>query len=331
MLLGIYADPHITKNMKSIQGYWESSVQKTFCFMYEQFNKANVEMAVCLGDFFDKAVLEAKSVRLVTEILQLINSQSFPTIFLLGNHEVDSYYHNILEFLDQYENIIPVTERRLIDNNMYFIPYTSDIEDFEGTDCLKDKIVFTHHDFYGTELANGKVKASFGIDPNLVKDARIVFNGHVHLHSELGNIVNLGSVLKSQQGELKVGDYPCFATYNTVTGDYNYIPNFYSIMYLTVGTDVRKVIEMYEPMCEFILSICYTDDEDFMEDPDQFQNIIKYNLRKRVSGSLEDEIEVSRTHIDIKEVVSQYIMNDSSIADSDKEVMINLGLTLLGD
>jgi len=330
MILGIYADPHITKNMKSIQDHWEGSVYKTFRSMYDQFNEETVEMAVCLGDFFDKAVLEAKSVRLVTEILQLINSQSFPTIFLLGNHEVDSYYHNILEFLDQYENIIPVTERRLIDNNMYFLPYTSDIEDFEGTDCLKDKIVFTHHDFYGTELANGKVKASFGVDPDLVKDAKIVFNGHVHLHSKLGNILNLGSVLKSQQGELRVGEYPYFAIYDTVIGNLKLIPNLESILYLTVDTDIRKVISKYSSDCKFLLSICYEEDGD-MEDPDQFSNIIKYSMRKLVTGSLESDVEISRTHVDIKEVISQYIKNDSSVQDEDKDSMISLGLSLLGD
>ena len=211
MLLGIYGDVHITKNMRALQDIWDVTATKSLYNMYDKFDEANVEMVVCLGDFFDAPRLEAKHLKLVLPILDNINNRSYPTYILLGNHESYDEESNILEYLTTYDNIIPITSPTEIEG-MLFLPYYADPSKFN----MEDKIVFTHHDIYGSALASGKTEAFFGISPEVFKDARIVMNGHVHLRSKVSdNIVNAGSILVSQQGELRLGDFPRYYTLDT--------------------------------------------------------------------------------------------------------------------
>lgn len=329
MNVAIYGDVHLTKKMSGIQSYWDDSALRVFSSMYNRFSELDVESAICLGDFFDAPRLEAKSVKLVTEILSLINNSSFPTYFLLGNHEIFDDDSNILDYLSEYDNIIPVTEVKEYEGKV-FVPYNVNLEDLPE-DLINGKYLFTHHDIYGSELAGGKVKASFGTNPRILQGARRVFNGHVHLNSAFGNIINVGSILKSQQGELRVGEHPSYYVLYTDTGNiiHCHVTDDY-IAPLTLNSEEYPcALDMYPPNVKFLLRLSYKDESQVLN-IDSDPRILKFRIHKDVSNSSMESADVVRRSIDIKELITTYIHKDDTVAPEDKEHMVSLGLSLLG-
>lgn len=322
MLLGVYGDIHLTKNMRSMQDIWEVTAMKSIQTMYDKFDELNVESAVCLGDFFDAPRIEAKSMNLVLPILESINTRTYPTYILLGNHEASDSDSNILEFLSSYENIIPITSMTDIEG-MIFIPY---YEDPKNADIKSDNIVFTHHDIYGSELASGKTKAFFGLDPDIFKDAKLVMNGHVHLKSKVrSNILNAGSLLVSQQGELKLGDYPSYYLLDTKTGKYETYDNVHSMIYLTIDeSEGDKIVHTYDQM-HCVLKVEYEN-----EIPEIWIDTAHTSWKKKISsiGSSEDSV-VTTSNFDMKNYLVEYLSKDEEIPEDEKEEYIRTGLELL--
>lgn len=324
MLIGAYGDLHITKNMRGLQERWEDTSLKSITHMYDKFDELNVESVVCLGDFFHAPRIEAKSMRLVMPILDLINSRTYPTYILLGNHESESTDSNILEFLSSYDNIIPITRTMDIEG-MLFIPYYDDPQLYNIT---KDHIVFTHHDIYGSSLASGKTKAFFGLDPSIFKEAKLVMNGHVHLKSRPApNIVNAGSLLVSQQGELRVGDYPSYYTLDTRTAELKEYENLYSMIFLTIKLEEVDKVEEYNS-CSLVLKVEY---EGEIPDPEKWILTAHTSWRKKIS-SIESSTEniISDRNFDMKNYLTEYIKKDQEISEKNKSDYITTGLELLG-
>ena len=322
MRVGVYADPHVTKNMRSMQSLWEVTTIKSFSSMYDRFDELDVESVICLGDFFDAPRLEAKHLSLLIPILDMINSKTYPTYLLLGNHEIYDDNSNILEFLNGYDNIIPVTNTIDVEG-MLFIPYS---ESPELYDITPDNIVFTHHDIYGSELAGGKTKAFFGIDPDIFKEAKLVMNGHVHLKSKPAkNIVNAGSFLVSQQGELRLGEFPSYYVLDTKTGDYSSYNNEHSMIYLTIDeSESSKIVDNYDQM-HCVLKVEYEN-----EIPESWINTAHTSWKKKVSsiGQVEETI-VKSSNFDMKNYIIEYLKKDAEIPESSLEEYISTALEML--
>lgn len=322
MLIGVYGDVHLTKNMRSLQSIWDTTAMKSIYNMYDKFDEMSVEAAVCLGDFFDKPMIEAKHMQLVMPILNHIDQRTYPTYILLGNHEIDSDSSNILDFLSNWNKIIPVTELSEIEG-MVFIPYNVD----PTTVDISGKIVFTHHDIYGSDLAGGKTRAFFGLDPSIFKDARLVMNGHVHLRSNPAkNILNAGSLLISQQGELKVGTFPQYYVLDTKSCKYHTIDNKYSMIFLTSPADkIDEVIEAKYDNSNLVLKVEYSG-----EIPDIPINTLHTSYRKISDSISSDRGELVRANsFDINNYLRHYIESDQGVPDFYKEEYIRLGLELL--
>lgn len=323
MLIGCYGDVHLTKNMRSLQYLWDTTATKSIISMYDTFDELEVESVVCLGDFFDTPRLEAKHMNLVLPILRHMNERTYPTYILLGNHEIDSDESNILDFLSTYDNIIPVTKLTEIERFL-FIPYNVNPTEVE---YKSNHIVFTHHDIYGSELAGGKTKAFFGIDPDIFSEAKLVMNGHVHLKSEVrSNVVNAGSILVSQQGELKLGEYPEYYTIDTLTGSLVRYENKNSMIYLTIDeSETGKVVEKYDQM-HCVLRVEYND-----EIPDNYINTAHTSWRKKIS-SIEGKVEsvVSTSSFDMKNYLTEYIKKDPEVSDDKKDDYIATALEVIG-
>lgn len=323
MLLGVYGDVHITKNMRTMQSLWEVTSMKSISTMYDKFDELDVEMVVCLGDFFDAPRLEAKSMNIVLPILSLIESKTYPTYILLGNHEADNTESNILEFLSSYNNIIPITNLTEVES-MVFVPYYEKLEDL--SEIISDKIVFTHHDIYGSSLASGKTSAFFGANPDCLKSARLVMNGHVHLKSNPSdNIVNAGSLLVSQQGELRIGEFPSYYTLDTRTAEYKSYDNEHSMIYLTIDkNEVDKIVLTYDQH-HCVLRVEYDE-----EIPTAWIDTAHTSWRKRLDSidSVEDRASHD-TNFDMKNYIVEYIKKDASIDEKRVDEYVSTGLELL--
>lgn len=319
MKLGIYGDLHLTKNMRTLQSIWDETSIKSINHMYDKFDEMDVESAICLGDFFDAPRIEAKSMNLVIPILDMINSRTYPTYILLGNHEAESSESNILDFLNTYDNIIPITHTMCVES-MLFIPYYDDPILYD----MKGKIVFTHHDIYGSALASGKTTAFFGLDPSIFKDAKIVMNGHVHTKSKPApNLINTGSLLVSQQGELRVGDRPSYYILDTKTMILDKYDNMDSMIFLTIEKDEVSKVAKYDSK-SLVLKVEYDG-----EIPDLWIETVHTSWRKKIS-SIDSQGEiVSNRNFDMKNYLVEYIKKDQDVPEDKKEDYITTGLEMM--
>lgn len=320
--VAIFGDAHITKNMRSLQNIWEESVISSFMNMYKKFDEEEVEFVVGLGDLLDTPEIKAKHLHLLRPVFQMMNLRSYHTYLLLGNHEIESDSSNILEYLSEYENITPVTDSDIIREQFAFIPYNVDLKELDP-EFMKDKYVFTHHDIYGSDLAGGKVKAFFGLDPDIFKDAKKVFNGHVHLKSKFAkNIINSGSLLVSQQGELKVGEYPSYYILDTETEAVIEYDNKFSMIYQAINmNEVSKVIQYDED--KLVLRVDYEG-----EIPENFINTAHTSWRKMINSIESNTTDVIRTsNFDLKNYLIDYIDKDPNV--TDKEAYKKIGLEVL--
>lgn len=336
-MIAIYGDVHLTKKMGALQSVWDENAIQVFKYMYGAFNDKHIlgdtadtyiDCAVCLGDFFDAPRLEARSVKLVTEILSIMNNSSIKTYILLGNHEIFDEESNILEILSEYENIIPVVDSMTV-GNLTFIPYNVDPETVE----FSGNYVFTHHDIYGSELAGGKVKSSFGISPDVFQSAKRVFNGHVHLRSQFGNILNVGSLLKSQQGELHYLEAPAYYLLDT-REDAIYerlLPGHY-LAYQTVNIhQIPELLSSYPENVSLVLRLDYDESEEIADLSVYESNprILRMSIRKTIKGSLHSDEFVKKSALDLKEIITNYIRKDSSLTEDVRARLIPLSMSLL--
>lgn len=326
MQVGIFGDCHLTKNMRTMQSIWEKSATDSILNMYNKFDEENVEFAICLGDFFDKPVIEAKSLHFILPILNYMNTRKYPTYLLLGNHEIDDYEHNILEYLSEYDNIKPVTNWDIIRDNFLFIPYNVNPEELIEN-IIENNYVFTHHDIYGSVLAGGKTKAFFGLDSSIFKSAKRVFNGHVHMKSRIHpNIVNAGSLLVSQQGELELGEYPSYYILDSESGDVVEYENKHSMIYLSVDEPKLNLVSKKYDLNKVVLQIEYEGDL-----PDYDITTAHTSWRKKIKSIQSDSTEVIRTtNFDLKNYLVDYIKKDPNVKDEDKESYTKIGLEVLG-
>lgn len=323
-ILGIFGDAHITKNMRSLQDKWDESVINSFTHMYKKFDEEKVEFVVGLGDLLDTPEIKAKHLNLLRPVFQMMNLREYPTYLLLGNHEIESDSSNILEYLSEYKNIIPVTDSDIIRGEFSFIPYNIDPTELDS-DYIRGKYVFTHHDIYGSELAGGRTKAFFGIDPEVFSGALLVMNGHVHLRSRVNNIANAGSLLVSSQGELRLGDYPKYYILNSSTGLMQEYDNEYSMIYLTTDSNKLSEISTYNEN-NLVLRVEYSGDLPDVRLPEAAH--ISY--RKLIDNiSSNDIVSRSNKNFDMKSYLSEYIKKDTSVPEEDEEDYIKTGVELL--
>lgn len=328
MKILIYGDPHITKKIQEFQNEWNESILTTFTEMYDVALSNGVEFAICTGDFFDKDIIEAKSVPLVNNVRTIMSK--LPTYLLLGNHEIDSNDNNILDALGD-DKFIPVTSMKSV-NDILFIPYTVDLDTL-NKEAFKDKVIITHHDIYGSVLAGGKVKASFGYDPNMFNDAKIVFNGHIHLRSKLGKVFNTGSLFSTQFGELDENsfDHPMYYIYDTESGDITYYVNNNSLHYVTCDVSKVETVTSHYSNTNVILRVSYLNNSD-VEVLSLPENVMKVSKRKIISNNPIESTDIVKNsvNIDIKDMISSYITKDNNVPEEDKSRLIGKCLDIIG-
>lgn len=345
MKIGLFSDSHITRNMIGMEDMWHESILKSFEYMYKVFKDYGVDFVINCGDFLDKNYVNSKD---LTFIMGVLNKIDIETYFLVGNHESSSEVDHIIRIAN-YNPLIKVVgdfyEIHKDNETFTFLPYYIDIEEFLKNHDIKDHIVLTHHDIFGSPLAGGKVSSSFGVNPGLFDDAKIVFNGHIHSRSILGKVHNIGSMFSLQFGEIDEGninDKPKFYVYDM--DNVKEFDNPYSPLYITCN--VKKLDDYLYNIrhnCDegnnVILRISYENDKDIdsidMEEKlFDYDNVKKVLYKKIIDNSsdinIQDVIdETSKTNIDIKEVIRTIIYMDKDIEPEDKELYIDACINML--
>lgn len=166
----------------------ESLARETFC-----------DMVVCLGDFFDKAELNAEEITALNELIWA----DIPHKFLVGNHEMGkndlslSTAH-LLSLCDNVDVIdTPIIEFNAKTRyNLVYLPYILEEDRKPMNHYVRgdNNIIFSHNDIKGIQM--GKFISSEGFDiEDIQKNCKLFLNGHLHNGSKVADkIINCGNL-----------------------------------------------------------------------------------------------------------------------------------------
>lgn len=221
MKLLLYSDLHISKTSsilpisaeKSKFSYRQNMIIETGKYLATVADENNVDMIINLGDTFDVHTITSYDIVTASEFFKCFRYINVPHIVLVGNHEMVNRDFNAVELLSNIDNITVITEPSSVnagfiaslrhpdadlsntpksDNTVLaFLPYCNyrDILEFPDGEFL-----FSHQDIQGSSI-RGDITLQDGINTATLKDKyKLVFNGHIHKSSIMGNIINVGSV-----------------------------------------------------------------------------------------------------------------------------------------
>lgn len=226
----IYSDLHISERGSMMRG-------KSRLYYVEKYNEwldstilnNNIDFVIDCGDLVSSDVLTSK------EIVSLYNftqknkySDNIKTVHLLGNHERNSKDGSInsIELIKLHKNHQIISNSTVIvlgNKKLAFISYgcESDLPDAD--------IAFTHLDL----VPNGS--NFIGLNHDLFKKYKKVFNDHIHNPNEFGNIVNIGSPLGSNLADDYSVARPGVIILNLETLEYKRIENPFAPLYFKLN------------------------------------------------------------------------------------------------
>lgn len=155
---------------------------------------------ICLGDFFDKAELDAESITALNEI----QWSPIPHTFLVGNHEVNSadlkYSTAHLFNLKDSKVINAPCIEELADCQILYLPYYLEKDRPNLTELFKDrdpsakKLLLSHNDIKGINYGKFISKEGFSVS-EIESVCDICVNGHLHNESQVtSKIRNIGNL-----------------------------------------------------------------------------------------------------------------------------------------
>ena len=157
------------------------------------------EKIICLGDFFDKAELDAEAVTALTEI----KWARIPHVFLVGNHEMNrrESLFSTAHLLNLHDDIIVADRPYAVylveqDIELAFLPYTLDYnipERFRDAN-RRTRILFSHNDVCGINYGQFVSKEGFQIE-DIEDCCDLCINGHIHNNGKISTkIINIGNI-----------------------------------------------------------------------------------------------------------------------------------------
>lgn len=201
MKIGCYTDVHCAYTSSILPLHCEGSkyttrlqmIIDTFKWMYQLFDKQNVDMIVNCGDLFDSHSLRSEEIAAMSEALSY--SKGIQEYHVLGNHEILDKNRNFYAtaLLKNYPQIEVVQIPTKIEN-ISFLPYMEEEDVNEVLPMLKNKILFSHIDIKGSRVTPQHTLTS-GVAPLKLLDLfELVINGHLHAPESFGEYIhNIGA------------------------------------------------------------------------------------------------------------------------------------------
>lgn len=210
MKILLYSDVHISKTssilplnfLSSKFSFRQNMIIETGKYLANLADEYKVDMIINLGDTFDVHTVTSYDIVTASEFFKCFRYLSVPHLVIVGNHEMINSDFNAVEILSNIDNITVIDEpcRTGVSTllkadgsepiNLAFLPYCNykDIIEFPEGDFL-----FSHQDIQGSVI-RGVTTLTDGIATDALKQYKLVFNGHIHKPSIMGNVVNVGSV-----------------------------------------------------------------------------------------------------------------------------------------
>ena len=251
MKILLFTDNHFCENSSIIRKQGnkysfrlENQIQ-TLNWINEIAIEKQVDKIICLGDFFDKPILNAQELSALKEI----NWCNIPKEFIVGNHEINS---SNLEFnsTNVLSKIGKIIDKPSIDSGygyeIIYLPYILETERkslrdyinelekdyWQGmwsTQEVKQIIILSHNDLAGIRFGQYESKIGFDIK-EIYENCNIFVNGHLHNQQQISEkILNLGNVTGQNFSEDGLKYSHCIGILDTNTLNIELINNPYAI------------------------------------------------------------------------------------------------------
>lgn len=196
---------------------------------------------ICLGDFFDKSILDAEEIT----ALQEINWANLPHTFIVGNHESNIkslIYSSVKALQNKGFNIVDKPSIKDLDNcRLYFIPYLLDedrktIKEYvEEFPYLGKKIFLSHNDIKGIKYGMYESKDGFDIN-DIDNNCDLFLNGHLHNGQPFSKKgINLGNLTGQNFGEDSFKYEHCAFILDTNNNEVKIIENPYAFNFYQIS------------------------------------------------------------------------------------------------
>ncbi len=164
-------------------------------------NTHNISDIVFNGDLFEqKNKIDVALYNKVWSYYKERAKSGFNLIFNVGNHDRSSVSGetSLIPFTEFSTVITKPTQLNICGLPISIIPFGSEIS-------LKpefpNSILFLHEEIEGLKIGTGNFYKKTDLELNDLKEWKYVFNGHIHKPQEMGNIINIGSLIQQDFGE----------------------------------------------------------------------------------------------------------------------------------
>ena len=311
MIVGIYRDAHFavaSSILSATAGYKYSArldmLVDSFRWMYDTFEKENVELIFNGGDLIDSDFMKARESSALAEALSY--GGKIPEYHIVGNHEKEdkANKYTSLSLLDQNRKITVISEPTKIDDTFSVIPYTREL-DYIDLEPLANKVLISHIDYEGMSL--GKITLTSGLNMQYACNYfDLVLNGHIHAPAIYHDkIMNIGAMVGHGFDDNYSVCYPSIMILDTDTLKTRRIMNPYSALFLKAKVSsvaelmkyLKSIAKLSNPKCLKLEVPYLARDEirDYLE-----SQLEKYNIvATRVSSKVENSSVLSQAKEDI--------------------------------
>ncbi|HEB37484.1 MAG TPA: hypothetical protein ENI14_02345 [Thermoplasmatales archaeon] len=332
MSILIYSDSHYYNNpsMSIINSSGVSSwLHEQLSITRHIFNEAvsrNIKTILFCGDLFEEK--DKINVKLYNEVWKLYHSfftsNSDISIYInSGNHDICSSDRSSSLFpfnaISNINIISSVTDIVADGIGLRIVPYSmldrhSITDEFPYSQGQVDEIILVTHELISDiPLSSGISSSGNSVNIRSLSDYSLVFNGHIHKPSNVGNIVIVGSMMvndwRENDEEKRYIIYHGDGKYESIPVD---CPKFFTIDNLTSDV-IDAIMADNRNFFRVFVSSKEIDNEIFS----------KYNVFPVVSKNEERKSRISEKSDDIDEI--EWYVKLKQVEDLDDSTLISIG------
>lgn len=301
-------------------------------------NKKEGDCLFVLGDIFESR--QSLNVLVINEAFEIFNKLSsiMPVIIIVGNHDTYRKQSNDVNssiIFNSIKNIEVLTEPRYIDvcnAKLFMMPWVENKTN--EIDIIRKHpadYMFCHTDFMNMKY-NKKIAIEHGLNPDIVKDYKKVYSGHIHYTQTVENIRMIGCPLQLTRGDMYNQKYVYMLDFET--GEESRYDNDFSPVFLkfkiedileTPIANIKRYVQ--NNFVDFIVDGGWIAKFPFALFSDSIDGHRKINyVLSSLQKDYEDE-EYDGEEINLEDLINVYV-NNLPYTDKTKEKLLKVSLDL---